>query len=302
MAEGQQSSTDISEIIVSAGGVTGTAVVYAGQEFSIYLTGVETAATIGQGGTAYVWDLKNDQMQYMENGPYYVMVEQQDAYGHITSYLRDISVMRAEEYTELRIYNSSGEVLVVMKNYGSLSGETVILEAPDIAVINKAGGTMINIKYGNGGGESFNWDGTNSAGKLLSNGSYEMQVASVDGSGSITTISKTIVVLNERGAGFISGFVSYPSPYEGNTPYITFQWQGAGTGRAVIRIYNMTGELVRVLRCGFEDMQVHWDAKTADGQAASRGIYIGVIEAMDDDGRIERLSVKFAIMKPKPVN
>jgi hypothetical protein len=75
---------------------------------------------------------------------------------------------------------------------------------------------------------------------------------------------------------------NYPNPFN---PTTTIIFDMPAAGRAVLRIYNVKGELVRTLLDGFVqagDVQVNWDGKDRDGSPAASGIYFYNLRA---DGR-----------------
>ena len=68
-----------------------------------------------------------------------------------------------------------------------------------------------------------------------------------------------------------SGAVAYPNPVPASDSTITF-W-GTSIPNAEIRIYTLTGELVRTLTEVYGDSNVSWDGRNDKGNLVARGVY-----------------------------
>ncbi len=68
-----------------------------------------------------------------------------------------------------------------------------------------------------------------------------------------------------------SGVVAYPNPVSASDSTITF-W-GTSIPNAEIRIYTLTGELVRTLTEVYGDGNVSWDGRNDKGNLVARGVY-----------------------------
>ncbi|MBP7793270.1 MAG: hypothetical protein KA120_09465 [Candidatus Goldbacteria bacterium] len=295
-------SAPVTSVVYYAKGVTNPEVISSNSEFEIRLPRVETPSTFGNGSTSYYWDATNAQSQEVGGGVYYVKIDTKDVYGHITTIIKDITVMRVEEYVELNIYNSAGEIIRSIRKEKKTSGGAVTLnELGGKLIFTKEGEEQL-IKYGNNIGDYIYWDGKNQGGEIVSSGIYEVQVIlkNVE-SGIVSEASKTVTVLRE-GKVYIGELKAVPNPYvKGSGGIIRFEWtlQGAETGTVTIRIYNVAGELIKRLEGYLAAGAINWDLKTEDGNDATRGIYIAVMEAKNSEGYKDRKIIKFAIASHK---
>ena len=134
---------------------TTTSVISYGSGLDIYLRGVETEQTEGTGGTIFTWKAINDQSQLIDQGVYYIKVEYKDPYGYTGTYIKDITVVRLEEYVELNIYNNAGELVrtIKQKKTGLKITSINLDNLFDTIYLNKTKNDII-IQYGSGSGEN----------------------------------------------------------------------------------------------------------------------------------------------------
>ena len=206
--------------------------------------------------------------------------------------IKDIFVINDDEYVEVRIFNSAGEIVRVIRESRAFNPETLALSVPDVVAVAKDGAKII-MSYGGNPGDNFIWDGRNSAGLVVSNGAYEIQVVAVSADGKISTASKTVMLLNESRELF-SGLKAYPNPFLENDGIMTFAWQPKAEGAVTLKIYNIAGQAVRRLTAKLADGSVPWDFRTDSGQAAAGGVYVCVFEAVSSDGYRKHEIIKIA--------
>ena len=295
-------SAPVTSVEYYAGEVANPSVISDDSKLEIRLPRVETRSTFGTGSTTYYWDAINAQSQEVGTGVYYIKIETLDQYGHTTTLIKDITVVRVDQYVELNIYNSAGEIIRQIKQKKDALGDTVSLSSlGDRLIFTKAGENAV-IKYGSNIGDYILWDGKNQAGEIVASGIYEVQVVLKNAkSGAISEASKTVTVLRE-GKVYIKDLKAQPNPYtKGNFGIIIFTWQleGPETGEVRIRIYNVAGELVRQLTGDLGVGMIVWDLKTENRHYASRGIYIAVMDAKNSEGYKDSKIIKFAIASYK---
>ena len=68
-----------------------------------------------------------------------------------------------------------------------------------------------------------------------------------------------------------SGAVLYPNPISALDSTVTF-W-GTSVPNAEIRIYTLSGELVRILTEAYGDSKISWDGRNGEGNLLARGVY-----------------------------
>ncbi len=295
-------SAPVTSVEYYAGGEANPVVISGDSKLEIRLPRVETRSTFGTGSTTYYWDAINAQSQEVGTGVYYIKIETLDQYGHTTTLIKDITVVRVDQYVELNIYNSAGEIIRSIRQKKDVSGGTVSLSSlGDRLIFTKEGGSVI-IKYGNNIGDYILWDGKNQEGEIIGSGIYEVQVILKDAKdGAVSEASKTVTVLRE-GKVYIEELKAVPNPYvKGSGGIIRFEWvlTGIETGEVRIRIYNVAGELVRQLIGELGTGMIEWDLKTENKHYASRGIYIAVMDAKNSEGYKDSKKIKFAIASYK---
>jgi flagellar hook assembly protein FlgD len=281
------------------GTTTTTSAISYGSGLDIYLRNVETAQTEGTGVTIFTWKAINEQSQLIDQGVYYIKVETTDPYGHTSTFIKDITVVRVEEYVELNIYNNAGELIRKIKQKKTGLTPSVKLDLQDTIYLSKTQNNIL-IQYGPGVGENIVWDGKNQEGEIVSNGVYEVQVIIKTQEGTVLEASKKVVVLREDKIYFDT-VKAYPNPATTNLenfPYMTFEWTlaGAETGEISIKIYNIAGELVRHITGDLSAGSLQWDMKTDNGKFVARGIYICIIEGRNSEGYRDMKILKVGIL------
>ena len=156
------------------------------------------------------------------------------------------------------------------------------LESPQLSgdVINPQssspnGASSITISLGNG--VTVIWDGRSDSGAWVSNGQYYLELHTSDGPGNETQI-RQITVEGSASAGMFSAQPNILNPnhmstiFNANSPTpLTLQ----------ARIYNLAGELVRVLQGAAGTNQVGWDAS-----GTASGLYFAELEGVDANGKL----------------
>jgi len=280
------------------------------QKMLLYFAGIETPGTVGLGYSDFYWYVDNDASQMLNSGMYYMKFEQKDEYGHTNIIVEEIHVIRVEEYVELNIFNSGGELVRKVREYRTPSSQRVSLAIKDILVIEKDG-SMISIPYGTGVNDLIKWDGLNNLGKAVSSGTYEIQVVVKTSDNKYIEATKTVVILNE-GKKYLEDIKIIPNPYttqdrkEGRELVITWKAGTANNGETTVKIYNMAGELVKSfnaeMQISFMGINtgmggVSWNMRTASNDYIASGYYVVVVETKNDEGYIDRKVEKLAIKK-----
>jgi hypothetical protein len=279
----------------------------------IFIPGVDTPISFAAGavgGATYNWNADNNSSQSVNSGLYYIKFEQKDQFGHSNVFIKQVQVVKEEEYVQLNIFNSSGEIV------RTITGKTPVdlntLNAKDLSIkvsdarTNKVSdvvaidknGTAINITYGpDTANDIISWNGMNNMGDAVSSGTYEMQVIVKTLSGSSVESTKTVVVLNE-GKQYMSDVKILPNPYNGKVrTNMAITWKSGGAGDVDVKIFNSVGELVRTVHTKLESGGILWDMRTASGDEVAQGYYICVIQARDSNGYSDRKIEKLVIEK-----
>ena len=242
----------------------------------------------------FAWDGYNDNGQDLNQGIYYIKVSMVDTYGHIKTRIQNIQLMRNEEFARINIYNSAGEL--VRRIEQNISPNTLInMQVDDVLVVGQG---TVNLQYTDLG-DFMPWDGKTAQGELVTNGVYEIQVEVKTAAGYRVTASKTVTILNASTEVVLGDVKAYPNPMvtTGTAVLPVIAWTGAGPGKVKIRIYNIAGEMVKEIKEDLAALSVTWDMSTGDGNSASSGMYVIVIEGTKDTGDREVNSIKYVIIK-----
>ena len=263
-----------------------------GEPLNIYLAGMNTPDNIGSAGTVFQWDGKTDAAQDVASGKYYIKITQRDTYDHTTVFIKDFAVLHAEEYVEMNIYNSAGELIRTIR-HSTVPPAKLELKTEDVMIVEKTG-SDITINYGPGLTDYLKWDGKNNQGVAVTSGAYEIQLTTKTMSGTVAFAAKTVQILSE-GNSYMGDIKAYPNPYL-NIGRLTFTWSGFGVGDMSVNIHNINGELIKSVHGRVENGSVTWDGKTAGGSRASQGYYICIFKAKNFDGYVEQKRLKIVLL------
>ena len=270
----------------------------------IYLPGINTPSDPTALGTFFNWNSITDGNQVTGGGVYYIKFEELDIYGHTNVLIKSISMFVVEQYVEVAIYNSAGELVKTIKDYKDVSNTSISLKVGNNKgmVIVEKGVNAIDITYGTGLFDYVTWDGLNDQGLAVSSGSYEVQVNLVTNQGRTTVATKTITVLSEK-VSYMGDVSIQPNPYVHSaslTKTIRFAWiPGTETGWMNVTVYNIAGEKVVSFRTTLESGSVVWNVKTGDNSKAANGYFVVVFESQNRTGRLDRKIEKLAMVGKK---
>ena len=267
--------------------------------FDIYLVGVFTPSNMNAAGTLFTWAGTTNADQKAAPGDYIIKLQQVDDYGHVSTLTKDVSIVKDENYMELKIYNSAGETVFSEKQGNTVGPAALKLSVPDVAAIKNNGNNII-VGYGPLSGEYFQWNGISNAGTVVEPGVYEFKVTEVLDTGSALTASKSVNIITQ-GKKYFDSLAVYPCPYDGSKNGMRFRWALSGitteSGTVDLFIYNITGELVRGLTGKLEDGQISWMGDTNGGAMASSGVYVAVLQGRDDYGYSDNKRMTIAVLR-----
>lgn len=290
----------MSDVIFYSGGVFDGNILNFGTLFEIVIPGVQSPGSGGAVSLNFAWNAANEQGQYVGNGNYYIVVEEHDPYGHIKTITKQLFVGMGEEYVELSIYNTAGELVARVTDYDlEWSGSPITMEAPQPYKI-EAGGGLIPVSFSENTSDVIYWDGRSAQGKALASGIYEMKIK-IGKHGEIWEASRSVTILTEA-ESYLDRLVVYPSPFELKARGLEIRWYAADgyclpDGGADIYIYNTAGELIKKARSCLECGNFTWEVASEMPRGLAPGVYICIIKAVSKSGRIETKSQKFAVSK-----
>ena len=295
----ERADSTIEDVKIKVDGEEGANIVSTGQNFEIELPGVETPDSMGKGTTIFTCDPKNDQGQNLDSGSYFIKIEQTDKYGHKDVFVDSITVVDDEEYTELNVFNSAGELVRRIRDYNKTAvGQVKVGVEPDYVISADTGG-KIDINFDEAG-QVITWNCKTDDGRAVGTGTYEIQVVAKTGDRGVVVASKTVTLLYQQ-KDFLESAKFYPNPFiSAGVETATIEWKFTDgitqSGIMNVYIYNMAGELVRALDAELSAGSIEWDGRNSAGNRAAHGFYVCVLRGINEEGHINGLSVKLAVI------
>ena len=267
--------------------------VLSGSNVTISLAGTQVPGGAAGDMDALSWHVDSAAAQEIATGAYIIKAEQKDMYDHVIVVTKSITIIKSEEYVEMKIFNSAGELVNTYRQYVSVDDKflsAMSLETKSSYIV----GANKKAEVGYASGMYFEWDGRNAHGILVESGVYEIQITGKTASGQSMVASKTVTVISENTEKLFEEASSYPNPVKVNET-VNFVWHSLSTGRMTVRIYNISGEKIATVAGMINSGKITWNGKTSHGDTAATGVYVCMLEAISDDGRIYREKVKIAV-------
>jgi flagellar hook assembly protein FlgD len=288
-------SADIDEVFLMTGGNEVSFFNPIDGALTISIPGVDSAEQAG--GLYFKWDGKSENMGLVGQGDYYIKISVIDNYGHVNTRVKQVKLIKTEEYVRVNIYNTAGELIYRAVKNTAVSGAAV-LDMEDAVYIG-GGAAPVMIKYTPS--DYFEWDGKNMLGRLVDGGVYQLVLEAKNRDGYYAAqTSMAFTVLNLESAPSLDGLKSYPNPcetgYDGNKR-VKIDWPVKQPGEINVSIYNTAGELVKKLEGSLASAAgIVWDCTALKGGAASSGLYVAVVRAVKEDGSGEVKILKIVII------
>ncbi len=274
----------------------------------IFIEGIETQNNNVERGSLFIWDVKNQQSQYIDSGVYYIKVEQIDPYGHVNTLTKSITVFDVREYVEFKVFNTAGEIVRSIRTYKTTNSSPTLAYVPDLIYITPD--KKIKIQYTSNINDTIEWNFKNENGLIINTGVYELQVIVSSNKTAPVVASKTVVILNDA-KSYLGDIAIVPNPFDRKThkdmkiqirwDFGIKPWQAdpvyAMQGQVKVKIYNISGELIREIHSMLQTGFIEWDTMTSNCNPVSRGVYICLIEAINYTGNLDRKILKFAITR-----
>jgi len=245
------------------------------------------------------WDGTNREGDLVTNGNYYVKVDNIDTYGTVRTTTQVVLVNRAIYQATINIYNEAGEVIRHLYAYVDDPGPGRVLSMELSTSVIKpslqaAGGTPGEVAVILSSGATVVWDGRSDAGNFVQSGQYFIEVHTADGQGAQTTVVREIAVIDSDALRGIERVAAVPNVLnEANGYRAVFTSATALPLTLRASIYTLAGELVGSITGLAGTNSVTWDASNVVS-----GLYLAVVEQVDDEGRlVSRQVQKIAVIR-----
>ncbi len=241
------------------------------------LTGPNNAVSIYWGGNLLsVWNGKNASGNPVSNGTYYLKVDSVNSLGSDQSVIQDVTVSRFLGTVVAEICNAAGEVIRNLYEADGVGGPVTAVQLSSLVL--QAGSTAQGlVTIGMSNEVTLVWDGTGSAGSMVTNGVYFLEVFSENGTGGEEVITKDLTVVNANRSP--AGVYAYPNPWQNGDPPLTFKTSSTQILTLKVRLYDLAGEKIAV----FSGAPGSGQALLPSGTIAG-GVYVAVVELWDGNG------------------
>ncbi len=255
----------------------------------------------------FEWDGKNENGQEISQGVYYIKISFTDPYGHIETVIKEVTLLRIDEYVRINIYNTAGELVVRLEKTNAVSDLLDINLIKDVIYVEQGQKFDFNL----GGSNYISWDGKTGQGKIIDNGLYEIQAVVRTRNSFEKIASKTVTVFVTDGEKVLcnpddtSAFPKvYPNPVvlETDEGEQKIEWFKAYPGEIRIKIYNVNGELVNEIKGDLGNKCITWNLKTKNGESVSSGLYLIVMQAKKITGEMEIKITKSSVIRKSKTN
>jgi flagellar hook assembly protein FlgD len=244
------------------------------------------------------WDGTNANGDLVSNGNYYIKVDNIDTYGAVNTTTQGVVVSRALYEVAINIYNEAGEVIRHLyttmddpRDAGVLSMQlsTAVIKPS----LQSSGGTPNEVQVILSNGTTMVWDGRSDTGVFVHNGQYFVEVHTVDGQGTQSTVVRELTVIDADAGRGIERVVASPNVANGANGYLVkFTTATAVNLTLKASVYTMAGELVGAFQGLAGKNKVTWDAS---GMVS--GMYLAVITQVDEhNGFVSRQILKIAVL------
>jgi flagellar hook assembly protein FlgD len=260
----------------------------------------DSIEVVYNGVTITSWDGTNSDGTLTSNGTYYVKVDNIDALGTVTTETKQLEVNRSLSKITVSVYNEAGEV--VRHLYGVTDdplGSTMTNVTLSSNVIDPGAtgandpNQLILVIETTGTPVTLVWDGNNDSASLVGGGRYELHVQWNNGQGSVTDITKGVLVVGARTP--LGQVVAAPNLLNASSGMITtFKVNTTQSLTLRVRVYTMAGELAAKPADG----TVGANSVTWDATGLASGMYLGVVEGLNPQGGLAlRQIVKVVIVR-----
>jgi hypothetical protein len=199
------------------------------------------------------WDGTNDNGQAVAGGTYYFKAEFKDQFGTIRSDQSSLQVMEPSPVSEIRIFNSAGELVRVQAFTGMEPMVNLVPRDKTLVIDLDTGlaggatsglGAVFGVQGRSGQWHEWAWDGRNNSGKLVGGGTYLVELVDLSGPGQASRMSLQMNVL-VRGNEPAQLLAAGPNPLgPGQNLVVRLQGAAGNSGALRLSLYNLAGEQV----------------------------------------------------------
>ncbi len=266
------------------------------------LNGANNAVSIVYDGVIIgVWNGQNQSGAPVDNGNYYVKVDNINPLGVDQSTTQQVTVNRSIYQVSLVIYNEAGEavrhLLTYMDDKGPAGLSSVQISSSVLsASANGSTGNNSKVTISLGGGASVAWDGTADNGAYVSSGQYFIDVHTIGGQGGETNVTLKVMVVDTNAQNGVGIVDARPNILNRASPNYTTTFVSNSSMNLTLRlkVYDTAGELVQKSKLGGDGQNsVQWDAS-----GVASGLYLAVVESLNaQGGLVSKTTLKVVVFQ-----
>jgi uncharacterized repeat protein (TIGR01451 family) len=229
------------------------------------------------------WDGTNQVGDPVTNGKYYVKVDNVDSLGVVTSVSQLVMVSRSIARITVNIYNEAGEVVRHLFSYADDPNNNPLSDVQlSTSVIRPSltGAPNGTVAITSSNGMTLIWDGKSDSGSIVTNGHYQVEVHSVDGTGGEQVITRGVVVRSGNTLITDGNVFAGPNILKEGVTSTLIQVRSSVNYTLTARLYNTAGEVVKQPVTG----KTGSNQVTLDVNGMASGLYFVATDLTDSNG------------------
>jgi flagellar hook assembly protein FlgD len=231
------------------------------------------------------WDGTNQVGDPVTNGKYYVKVDNVDSLGVVTSVSQLVMVSRSIARITVNIYNEAGEVVRHLFSYADDPNNNPLSDVQlSTSVIRPSltGAPNGTVAITSSNGMTLIWDGKSDSGSIVTNGHYQVEVHSVDGTGGEQVITRGVVVRSGNTLITDGNVFAGPNILKEGVTSTLIQVRSSVNYTLTARLYNTAGEVVKQPVTG----KTGSNQVTLDVNGMASGLYFVMVDLTNTQGGV----------------
>ena len=264
-----------------------------GDEITVIDDGNDVITVILPDGRVYYWYAMDGEVE-LKNGTYIIKVESVDNIGVVTTVSREVAVLRGDTRVTVKIFNEAGELVWQEEMVGDIDKlmADVTFSSDHLSPTTEENDPEGQVRIDLGGMAEVVWDGRDSEGMIVPNGEYIVEVTVNAEGEKAQKMYRTVTVLH--GAPDVYDVITtWPNPLV-NGEEVSVKARGEGIERVSAHIYNVAGELIRIISRPGDELV--WDLTATNGKEVSAGVYVAVVEVRKA-GTAEYQTVRIVVLR-----
>ena len=249
------------------------------------------------------WNGMNQSGTPVQNGSYYVKVDNTDPFGITNTVSQVVTVNRHLAKVQVNIFNEAGEIIRHLTSYVDDAGtfsidnvnlSTAVLQPTSDTTPVPGNANYVTINLGNG--QSLSWDGKDDQGSIVTNGHYNVEIHYEDGTGGDQVVTRGLLVETTGQTHPNDVVYAKPNVLNGRSGYQTALRVDSNDAYTLrIKIYDIAGELIRNVPVVPDGVN---NEMQADFSSQASGMYFAMVELINGQGGVaKRQALKIVVVR-----